>query len=76
MKNPWEDRLSEPQIRGWNAVSAAGLHGKALIIGVFFSETPLRFHELRISESLHSAKGGAVETGCSDLYDVIYYSTI
>ena len=21
---------------------------------------------------LHSAKGGAVETGCSDLYDVIY----
>ena len=22
--------------------------------------------------SLHSAKGGAVETGCSDLYDVIY----
>ena len=22
---------------------------------------------------LHSAKGGAVETGCSDLYGVIYY---
>ena len=21
---------------------------------------------------LHSAKGGAVETGCSDLYDVMY----
>ena len=23
-------------------------------------------------KGLHSAKGGAVETGCSDLYDVIY----
>ena len=22
--------------------------------------------------NLHSAKGGAVETGCSDLYDAIY----
>ena len=25
---------------------------------------------------LHSAKGGAVETGCSDLYGVMYYFTI
>ena len=25
---------------------------------------------------LHSAKGGAVETGCSELYDVIHYFTI
>ena len=24
------------------------------------------------SDALHSAKGGAVETGCSDLYDVMY----
>ena len=24
---------------------------------------------------LHSAKGGAVETGCSDLYDVLLYNT-
>ena len=22
--------------------------------------------------ALHSAKGGAVETGCSELYDIIY----
>ena len=26
----WEDELSEGQIRGWRAVSAAGLHGKGL----------------------------------------------
>ena len=26
----WEDKLSECQIRGWNAVSAAGLHGEGL----------------------------------------------
>ena len=25
---------------------------------------------------LHSAKGGAVETGCSELYDVMHYFTI
>ena len=25
-----------------------------------------------VRNHLHSAKGGAVETGCSDLYDVIY----
>ena len=25
---------------------------------------------------LHSAKGGAVETGCSELYDVIHYFTL
>ena len=28
------------------------------------------------SEGLHSAKGGAVETGCSDLYGVIHDFTI
>ena len=28
------------------------------------------------SIALHSAKGGAVETGCSDLYGVVYYVTI
>ena len=28
------------------------------------------------TESLHSAKGGAVETGCSDSYVVIHYLTI
>ena len=28
------------------------------------------------ARTLHSAKGGAVETGCSDLYGVIYYFTI
>ena len=26
----WEDELSECQIRGWRAVSAAGVHGKGL----------------------------------------------
>ena len=26
--------------------------------------------------TLHSAKAGAVETGCSELYDVMYYFTI
>ena len=26
--------------------------------------------------NLHSAKGGAVETGCSELYDVLYCFTI
>ena len=25
---------------------------------------------------LHSAKGGAVATGCSDLYGVVYYFTV
>ena len=25
-----------------------------------------------VKSSLHSAKGGAVETGCSDLYGVMY----
>ena len=25
-----------------------------------------------VRRNLHSAKGGAVETGCSDLYDAIY----
>ena len=30
----------------------------------------------RESNYLHSAKGGAVETGCSDLYGVVYYFTI
>ena len=28
------------------------------------------------SEVLHSAKGGAVETGCSDSYVVIHYLTM
>ena len=31
---------------------------------------------LRVVVALHSAKGGAVETGCSDLYDVIYQFAI
>ena len=26
----------------------------------------------RRTANLHSAKGGAVETGCSDLHDIIY----
>ena len=26
-----------------------------------------------MTSALHSAKGGAVETGCRDLYDVIHY---
>ena len=26
----------------------------------------------RVRAGLHSAKGGAVETGCSDLYGVMY----
>ena len=30
----------------------------------------------RVTEVQDSSKGGAVETGCSDLYDVIYYFTI
>ena len=29
-----------------------------------------------LCSSLHSAKGGAVETGCSDLYGVIYQFTM
>ena len=32
----------------------------------------LRENAKGVGESLHSAKGGAVETGCSDLYDVRY----
>ena len=31
--------------------------------------------QLHSAGILHSAKGGAVETGCSELYDVIYYFT-
>ena len=31
---------------------------------------------LQYDDILHSAKGGAVETGCSDLYGVIHDFTI
>ena len=38
----WEDKLSEKQIRGWRAVSAAGLQGKGLRKrSVFLSQTPV-----------------------------------
>ena len=29
-----------------------------------------------LAQALHSAKGSAVETECSELYDVIHYFTI
>ena len=32
--------------------------------------------EIAFAGILHSAKGGAVKTGCSDLNGVIYYFTI
>ena len=38
--------------------------------GVFFSQTPVG------PADLHSAKRGAVETGCSELYGVMHYYTI
>ena len=36
----WEDKLWEHQIRGWRAISAAGLQGKCSHIWVFFGQTP------------------------------------
>ena len=45
----------------------------------YFNLSVQRIVSLSLSLSLvilHSAKGGAVETGCSDLYDVIYQFTI
>ena len=36
------------------------------------SSAPRAAWSPRPSRSLHSAEGGAVETGCSDLYDVIH----
>ena len=38
-KHTWEDKLSECQIRGWRAVSAAGLHGKGSPQRNVFSQT-------------------------------------
>ena len=36
----------------------------------------LSFTDSSVAKDLHSAKGGAVETGCSELYNVIYYFTM
>ena len=37
----WEERPSEGQIRGWRAVSAAGLQGEVWHKGGVFSQTPI-----------------------------------
>ena len=43
-ENRWKDRLSERQIRGWRAVSAAGLHGQGSCKRnvVLFTDTGVR----------------------------------
>ena len=37
----WEEIISERQIRGWRAVSAAGLRGQGLHRRSVFSQTPV-----------------------------------
>ena len=37
----FEKRLSENQLRGWRAVSAAGMEGEGLRKKMFFSQTPV-----------------------------------
>ena len=47
----WENKISECQIRGWKAVSAAGLHGQGLHKrNVHFSDTGMRVAAVGIEE--------------------------
>ena len=42
----------------------------------FLQRVVLRSPPSDLPQDLHSAKGGAVETGCSGLHDVMYQFTI
>ena len=72
-KWPWEDKLSERQISGWNAVSAAGLRGRGLQTNnLFFTDAGTVKPPGRKHHGIVLLASKAAETVCLSLSLSLY----